>query len=329
MAITLKNSAILTLASALAGGCDATSPNMHTPTVSSTALTENFSNKIFTANRDEEALMLLKKAYEAYKHAEDPRKELFLFVDIDDTLIESGSDMESYYKYGNFNGIHAINLSLIRQLHTFQNTAETKIIGLTNVNHWRLEIGNRCELTPYCAGVATAKVMPSTAFFRVRIDAMKKIGIPLNTSFWPEEKIKHLPFLLQDSSTEGVTPFYEKSQPFEITSKGNVEITTPNDFSLPWERRYLSIKEGNKEVTNEIFAYPVYSEGIIFVNPMAYFPLKGAVIRAFLASIFNGETHWPPLFLIAIDDDKAMLESIQQQCNILRLKFWGIHIQCR
>lgn len=77
-----------------------------------------------------------------------------------------------------------------------------------------------------------------------------------------------------------------------------------------------------------VVAYPFYSDGIIysnFVNHDQEGWQKGRIMRAYLETVFGQDfPTWPPIFVIAIDDNDMMLTNMEDESRAIGIRFKGL-----
>ncbi|MDR3317472.1 MAG: DUF2608 domain-containing protein [Puniceicoccales bacterium] len=306
---------------------------------------------IYEAMNDDEACRHLGEIVPA---AQD-KGEILIFSDVDDTLIPGGSDTRSFVRNQNFNEMKTKNPQLVQTLreHTHIDSS-ISIVALTSANMWRvddtaLEQSATLDIVPIrlqdIYESPTSTLDPTMPIAEIRSSAMLSLDIPFNATLG--EETHYLPFVTKDVSL--LSKIFEQFLPLTLSSALQQEPyfekhpavflhrNAPNsqNTSLGRELQNLLVDDFYIEETSpqperykQILAYPVYVNGVIFSN---FFDRekgwqKGLVMHSFLLAKFGERSNWPPIAVIAIDDNLRMLQNMQTACQLLEIPFYGIHL---
>jgi hypothetical protein len=278
--------------------------------------------EMYTAKSPEEVCSYLG---EALKQADDARTTIF--VDIDDTLIKEGSDVNSFLQFGNFDRMKLCNEELIK-----------KLVALNNPNNSNLEcfgLTSATALEEKDRQLQDRQVYGGHSFPKIRSDAINHLGILTNK--YPCDGTFSLPLVTAPDSQSAPQELIPKLQPLTLSPE-----MEERNFFLGCEffdhtdrmrfgpmRQNFYVKDPNgirgpQEGYVQLIACPTYENGVIFSNFLEFNQgfQKGLIVRSFLLS--RDRSEWPTV-IIAIDDNLSMLESIQAVCADLGITFFGIH----
>ncbi|MDR2806863.1 MAG: DUF2608 domain-containing protein [Puniceicoccales bacterium] len=311
-------------------------------------LTTIVGSEIITAKSEANACNLLEKACAvAIQKGRTP----IIIVDIGEVIIGSGSDMDSYMHYSNFSFIEPINLELMECLRNVVHQGGAKAIGLTSSRGNDLAVDPKgklitvdrevtCNIQKEDTIQATGK-FPTT---KIRSDAMQFLKMPFRESFGDRQIV--LPLV---TDTEDVTALPED---IDKDSKALLSLKSPqygypenmkfliHRFQSTWEAKGLTssnakteaiikdelyLKEKGQKSYRKVMAFPTYVCGVIFSNGVDTRTLlpKGQVLDSFLHSEIFDVEH---AVIIGIDDNLAMLQSMEEQCDRQGIPFFGLHL---
>ncbi|MDR1906736.1 MAG: DUF2608 domain-containing protein [Puniceicoccales bacterium] len=301
-------------------------------------LSETLSGTIrFTARSPQEVCACLDEVLDSAISMGKSIEKIWVFVDVDGTLIEDGSDTESFNEVNNFSRMKIVNNPLVQKLREFQPLPSINFVALTSAAAWG--IGGikgppiRIDAKPFLLS-ETKKVSRS----KIRADAMQSLGMPFRAAFG--DTIRKLPFVLQDA--QPIDEIIPELEPFFLSPELEQEefFSGLEIFHHPHKTSPLSsliqhdfyVKDPVNAITGpqtgyaKILAWPVYESGVIFSNFLDHQQgwKKGLIMLSFLRAMNSDRSEWPAT-IIAIDDNSSMLESMQAVCHELNIAFFGIH----
>jgi hypothetical protein len=266
-------------------------------------------------------------------------EEIWIFVDVDDTLIADGSDTKSFFRLNNLARMKVVNEPLIQKLSGFKDNPSIKCVALTSALAWGI---GRVKEEP---GRVDAKPFPlsetqKTPISKIRADAMKALNMPFAASFGDD--IRKLPFVIQDVAQDNqpTDEVISELRHFRLAQElereeffAGIEIlhhphkispnstVVQNDF---YAKDPVDVIKGQRTGYAKILAWPVYANGVIFSNFLDSQQgwQKGAVMRSFLLA--RDRSQWPAV-IIAIDDNLSMLKNMQSVSEELHIPLFAVH----
>ncbi|MDR0590917.1 MAG: DUF2608 domain-containing protein [Puniceicoccales bacterium] len=301
-------------------------------TLASTTL----SGIIFSVKSPQEVCTRLDKALAQTS----PTEITWIFVDIDDTLIKSSSDYDSFRKTGTYEQMQIVNEPLIQRLREFGNHPFVKTVALTSAKTWGIDELDEENITLN----AVPSFFPGNEILsasEIRAGAMASLSLPFETAFGTS--VRKLPFVTQpvtlsEEIRAKLQPLYlpPELQRERYFSDSNVFLYTCRvPFRMAKQELYRKASPGaTGDLAPKVSAYeritgwPVYENGVIFSN---FFNeddgwQKGPVMRSFLQAVAQDGSGWPTT-IIAIDDNLFMLQNMEQVAGELGIPFFGIHYQ--
>ena len=304
----------------------------------------NPANKIVRVNDPNAAAILLqifssfRKTLEAHPDQKDS-KELIIFVDVDDTLIQGASDFESFSDDDKVQP-KVISPFLIKALRDIRDLAEENdikvtILGLTSASLWRVAkqrntnqislLSPRTKVLLKDGKFIMSSVPDDLDLSSVRIQAMESIGVPFTVD--EQQPLKGLPFL-QGFHSPTISPECKTEGPLQFTFPLTETNSTEIFKFTRGETNAICFKQD--DIFIEIRAFPVLHKGIISMNcgEPSDGLYKGKAIASYLIDRFpyKDQDLSKLICIVAIDDNPMMLDSISQVCEELDIIFQGINI---
>jgi hypothetical protein len=279
---------------------------------------------IFTAKSKQEVCDRLGEVLNLATQMAERVGEILIFVDVDETTIRGSSDFDSFEQTGTFEQMKVVNEPLVEKLHNLHSPS-IRILALTSAGAWYVAdgIGKAPMISVAYASPPSGEAVTRS---KVRSDAMQSLGIPLDSSLGSFELP---PVTLEVQLSEKVIPdlrnveLSPELEGMELFSDLSIfcHVYRPSFGGVRRDLYFQNPHDGGKY--KRVIALPLCENGVIFSNPFDFDEgwKKGLIVESFLRTIDRSQ--WPTT-IIAIDDNRYMLESIRASCVQLGITFYGI-----